>query len=165
MGRRDEFEGGQNMAPYGDFKPAAVDIDLSDPKISDHPHRGQLGAFHDPNAGMSSTCLEPGCGKARSQHKTIHLPPTREGYDAALKMVEGAKTERREAKGVAARQSDQDAKAKASPYGLGGNKALRKHLAEKHELEPEDAAEMERPHHYHRQWHTMGEYNPDGHAH
>jgi len=153
MGRSAEFGSG---ADYG------REINLST-KVSDHPFYGQSGPFHEPDQPMSPTCLH--CGAGRGEHSSIHLPPTREGYAAMQRMVEDTKTERREASGQAARESDQQDKAKASPYGLGGNRALRRHLAEKHEMDPDDAKEMERPAYFHRKWHTMGEYNPDGHQH
>lgn len=104
----------------------------------------------------------------RQPPKVTHsefMPPTEEAHYQMRAMIETHQEDVRQSKAKAARESDQDDRAKASKYGLGGNKALRKHLADKHELWPEDAAEMERPHHFHREWHTMGQYNPDGHEH
>jgi hypothetical protein len=93
------------------------------------------------------------------------LPPSEEAHYQMRAMIESHQEHLRSSKAQAAREQDQQDKAKASPYGLGGNKALRRHLAEKHELHEEDAMEMERPAHFHRQWHTKGEYNPDRHTH
>jgi hypothetical protein len=160
MGRSADFRG---AAAYGNFEPKPVDIDLAEPKVTDHPHYGQAGDFHDPDQPMSDTCLQ--CGQHRSLHTRVHLPPTRQGYDDALQMIEQHKTGVREGKAKEAREADQESKTRASQYGLGGSKALRRHLAESHELMREDANEMERPAYFHRLWHTMGDYTPDGHTH
>jgi hypothetical protein len=128
MGRRAEFEGGQNR-----------EINLTDAA----EERGR------PPKVIAEE----------------FLPPSEEAHYQTRAMIESHQEHLRSSKAQAAREQDQQDKAKASPYGLGGNKALRRHLADKHELYEEDAMEMERPAHFHRQWHTKGEYNPDGHKH
>ncbi|HET7110275.1 MAG TPA: hypothetical protein VFI41_05350 [Gemmatimonadales bacterium] len=172
MGRQEHF----NAGAYGDFEPTE-DINLSD-KVSDHPFYGQSGPFHEPDQPTSPTCLQ--CGRGRNEHKSIHLPPTREGYAAMQQMVEGAKTQRRQGKEKEALESDQEGMAKGSPYGTkphfvrgrgyiekgpSSNKELRQHLVDDHDLWEEDAADIEHPARSHARWHAQNEFGGETHDH
>lgn len=178
MGRSSEFQG----AAYGNFEPEPVDVDLSD-KVTEHPFYSQPShfRFHEPDEPMSKTCMEPGCGRSVNEHKAIYLPPTRAAAGMFEAVIEGRKTERREASERAAKEDYENEQAMKSPHGTAPHfvsgpgwinekgpqtpKQLRKHLVDDHELWPEDAKEMERPAVDHARWHANQEFGGETHHH
>jgi hypothetical protein len=178
MGRRGEFHG----AAYGNFEPEPVDLDLSD-KVTDHPFYSQPShyEFHEPDEPKSETCMEPGCGRRVHEHKAMYLPPTRESAGLFREVIEGRKTERREASERAAHTSHAEDQHMQSHHGIAphfmsgrgwvnekgpsSKRALSQHLHEDHYVHKEDVREMESPATSHARWHASQEYGGEEHHH
>jgi hypothetical protein len=177
MGRSAEFQGGA----YGDFKPAPVDIDLSD-KVTDHPFYSQdpgLG-FHEPDLPQSKQCQSPGCGRQLHEHRAQHLPPTRAAYDMIVGGIEQAKTERRQGKEKEARYDHENDELMKGPYGTAPhtmegkgwtdngpkNKTeLKRHIIEDHQVESDDLKYMPHLARSHALWHAQGDDDDHRHVH
>ena len=176
MGRRDEFAAGHGGA-YGNFQPEPVDIDLSD-KVTDHPHRGQLGEFHDPGVPMSKQCLEPGCGRLVHEHRSQHLPPTREAYEMMTNAVAAERNRKRAGKEKEARESHENDELMKGHHGIGEHTVtgqgwsdrgprtaaeLRRHMIDDHQVDSEDMDYIPHLARSHKIWHDQGD--DDDHTH
>jgi hypothetical protein len=176
MGRSAEFHG----AAYGNFEPAAVDIDLSD-KVTDHPFYSQDPSlhFHEPDLPQSKTCQSPGCGRQLHEHRAQYLPPTREAMEMMGIMADRARLERRQGKEKEARQDAENDELMKGPYGTGPhtmsgkgwtdtgpkNKTeLKRHIIEDHDIDPDDLKYMPHLARSHSLWHQQGDDDDHIHA-